>query len=93
MYEKYEKEKKDLKAAIKLKEERAHRATKKPNQMSNSEARIRGAKPYYVKKQKKLHKTATAMEMRLESLETIEKFKNFHLLRWIYQMKTTLKIV
>ncbi|WP_342536421.1 Vga family ABC-F type ribosomal protection protein [Sporosarcina sp. FSL K6-3508] len=75
-YEQYEKEKKDLKEAIKLKEEKAHRATKKPKHLSSSEARIKGAKPYYAKKQKKLQKTATALETRLNSLKKVEKVKD-----------------
>uniref|UniRef100_UPI0030158DBF ATP-binding cassette domain-containing protein n=1 Tax=Oceanobacillus massiliensis TaxID=1465765 RepID=UPI0030158DBF len=34
-----------------------------------------GAKPYFAKKQKKLHKTAKAIETRLEKLEAVEKVK------------------
>ena len=74
-YEKYEKEKRQLEEAIRLKEEKAQRATKKPKNVSHSEAKITGAKPYFAKKQKKLQKTATAMETRLENLEKVEKVK------------------
>jgi len=74
-YEKYEKEKKQLEEAIKLKEEKAQRATKKPKNISDSEARVKGAKPYFAKKQKKLQKTATAMETRIENLEQVDKVK------------------
>src|SRR5690625_6646427 len=42
-YEKYEKEKRQLEEAIRLKEEKAQRATKKPKNVSHSEAKITGA--------------------------------------------------
>src|SRR5699024_11807566 len=51
-FEKYEKEKKQLEEAIKKKEVQAQRATKKPRQLSSSEARLKGAKPYFANKQK-----------------------------------------
>lgn len=75
-YEKYEKEKKQLEKAIQLKEEKAQRATKKPKNLSASERRITGSKPYFAKKQKKLHKTAGALETRVEKLEKVEKIKD-----------------
>ncbi|WP_368652494.1 Vga family ABC-F type ribosomal protection protein [Ornithinibacillus sp. 4-3] len=74
-YEKYVREKKQLENAIQLKEIKANRATKKPKRVSNSEASIIGAKPYYANKQKKLRKTAKALETRLEKLEVVEKTK------------------
>ncbi len=74
-YEKYEKKKRQLEEALKLKEKKAERATKAPKKVSKSEARITGAKPYFAKKQKKLQKTATAIETRLEKLEKVEKVK------------------
>jgi len=74
-YEKYEKKKKQLIEAVKLKEEKANRATKTPKKVSKSEAKITGAKPYFAKKQKKLQKTAAAIETRLEKLEKVEKVK------------------
>jgi pleuromutilin/lincosamide/streptogramin A transport system ATP-binding/permease protein len=74
-YEKYEKKKKQLEEALKLKEKKAERATKAPKKVSKSEAKITGAKPYFAKKQKKLQKTATAIETRLEKLEKVEKVK------------------
>ena len=52
--EKYEKKKAQLEEALRLKERKAERATKTPKKVSNSEARITGAKPYFAKKQKKL---------------------------------------
>src|SRR5690606_3715260 len=52
---------------------KAARATKKPKQVSPSEAKITGAKPYFAKKQKKLQKAAKSMETRLEKLEKVEK--------------------
>src|SRR5699024_349659 len=66
--EKYEREKRQLEEAIRQKEEQAQRATKKPKNLSGSEARIKGAKTYYANQQKKLQKTATAMKTRLENL-------------------------
>lgn len=74
-YETYEKKKKQLEEALILKEQKAERATKKPKNVSPSEARITGAKPYFAKKQKKLQKTAKAIETRLEKLEQVEKPK------------------
>ena len=74
-YEKYEREKKQLEEAIKLKEEKAQRATKKPKNISASEARLKGAKPYFANKQKKLRKTVKALESRLDKLEEVEKIK------------------
>src|SRR5699024_9202646 len=72
-FEKYEKEKKQLEEAIKKKEVQAQRATKKPKQLSSSEARLKGAKPYFANKQKKLRKTVTAFESRLEKLDKVSK--------------------
>lgn len=72
-YEQYEKKKRQLEAAQRLKEQKAARATKKPKNLSSSEARIKGSKPYFAKKQKKLQKTATSIETRLEKLEKVEK--------------------
>ncbi|MCP3028511.1 Vga family ABC-F type ribosomal protection protein [Halobacillus sp. A5] len=74
-YEKYEAKKKQLEEALKLKEEKADRATKTPQNVSRSEAKITGAKPYFAKKQKKLQKTGKAIEKRLEKLEKVEKVR------------------
>lgn len=74
-YEEYEKKKKQLEEALKLKEKKAEKATKAPKKVSNSEARITGAKPYFAKKEKKLQKTAKAIETRLAKLEKAEKVK------------------
>ncbi|PIC87097.1 ABC transporter [Sporosarcina sp. P20a] len=75
-FEKYQKQKHHLEEAIKQKEEQAQRATKKPKNLTGSEARIKGVKPYFANKQKKLRKTVSAFETRLENLETIEKQKD-----------------
>ena len=72
-YENYLREKRQLEEAIRAKEAKAARATKKPKQVSPSEAKITGAKPYFAKKQKKLQKAAKSMETRLEKLEKVEK--------------------
>lgn len=74
-FEQNEKEKRKLERAMKLKEERAARATKKPKQLSSSEARVKGTKPYFAKKQKKLNQSAKAMETRLEQLGEVERMK------------------
>ncbi|MDV2686076.1 Vga family ABC-F type ribosomal protection protein [Alkalihalophilus lindianensis] len=74
-YEKYEKKKRQLEEALKAKEQKAERATKTPKNVSKSEARITGAKPYFAKKQKKLQKTGKAIETRLEKLDQVEKPK------------------
>jgi pleuromutilin/lincosamide/streptogramin A transport system ATP-binding/permease protein len=72
-YEQYMEKKKQLEQAIRQREVKAERATKKPKQIGASEAKITGAKPYFAKKQKKLQKTAKALETRLEKLEKVEK--------------------
>lgn len=74
-YEQYQAKKKQLEEALKLKEQKAERATKTPKKVSPSEAKITGAKPYFNKKQKKLQKTAKAIETRLEKLEKVERVK------------------
>ena len=74
-YVKYVNKKKKLEKSLVLKERKAQRATKKPKQMSSSEAKITGAKPYFAKKQKKLHQSAKAIETRLNKLQRVEKTK------------------
>lgn len=74
-FEKYEKEKQKIEIAIRKKEEKAQRATKKPKNLSASDARQKGAKPYYANKQKKLRKTASAFETKLEQLTEVTKPK------------------
>ena len=56
-YEKYEKEKKRLEKAINIKEQKAQRATKKPKNLSLSEGKITGAKPYFAGKQSVKNRT------------------------------------
>src|SRR5690606_37422181 len=72
-FEKYQAKKKQLERALMLRDQKAQRATKKPKKTSASEAKITGAKPYFAKKQKKLHQTAKAIETRLEKLEKVDK--------------------
>lgn len=74
-FEKNEKEKRKLMEAMRQKEQKAERATKKPKNLSGSEARITGAKPYFAKKQKKLQQTAKAMETRMKKLGDVKKTK------------------
>lgn len=57
-----------------MKEKKAARAAKVPKSVSKLEASK--TKPYFAKKQKKLQKTAKAIETRLEQLEKVEKVKN-----------------
>lgn len=75
-WEKYEKKKRQLEDALKRKEKKAQRATRKPKKTSPSEAKITGAKPYFAKKQKKLQQTAKAMKTRIEKLEKVEKVRD-----------------
>lgn len=74
-FEKLEKEKQKIEEAIRKKEEKAQRATKKPKNLSASDARQKGAKPYYANKQKKLRKTASTFETKLEQLKEVKKPK------------------
>ncbi|MEK5529310.1 MULTISPECIES: Vga family ABC-F type ribosomal protection protein [unclassified Viridibacillus] len=73
-YEKYTTKKNQLEEALVLKEKKAARAAKVPKSVSKLEASK--TKPYFAKKQKKLQKTAKAIETRLEQLEKVEKVKN-----------------
>src|SRR5699024_4981193 len=72
-FEKYKKDKQKIEEAIRIKEEKAQRATKKPKNLSASDARQKGAKPYYANKQKKLRKTVSAFETKLDQLEAVKK--------------------
>ncbi|RDW16245.1 Vga family ABC-F type ribosomal protection protein [Oceanobacillus chungangensis] len=74
-YEQYVNIKRQLENALQLKEQKAQRATKKPKNVSASEASITGARPYFAKKQKKLNQAAKAIETRIDKLEAIEKVK------------------
>lgn len=80
-YENYVQKKRQLEEALILKQQRAKRATKKPKQISRSEAKITGAKPYFAKKQKKLQQVAKAIETRLEKLEKVEKIKELPMIK------------
>jgi pleuromutilin/lincosamide/streptogramin A transport system ATP-binding/permease protein len=74
-YEKYKQKEAQLEQAITQKEQQAQRATKKPKDLSASEARIKGTKTYYAKTQKGLHQNRKALQTRLEKLEEVEKPK------------------
>lgn len=74
-YKKYIQKKKQLEEALQLKEQRAQRAVRKPKQTSPKEAKIIGAKPYFAKKQKKLHQSVKAIQKRMEQLDKVEKIK------------------
>ena len=75
-HEKYERAKKHLEAAIRLKERQAERATKKPKKLTSSEVRIKGTNVYFANKQKKLRQTVKAMEKRLDRLDKVDKVKD-----------------
>jgi len=75
-YEKYIKKKKQLEAALELQEQKAQRATKKPKNVSPSDARILGVKTHYANKQKKLRKSSKAMKKRIEQLNKVDKPKD-----------------
>ncbi|MHA6253354.1 Vga family ABC-F type ribosomal protection protein [Oceanobacillus sp. CAU 1775] len=74
-YESYIQKKQQLENALERKEQKAQRATKKPKNVSNSEARLIGAKPYFAKKQKKLQQVASSIETRIDKLEKVEKVR------------------
>lgn len=72
-FEIYEREKRKIGEAIRTKEARAQQATKKPKNLGVSDARQKGLKPYYANKQKKLRKTVSAFETKLEQLGEVKK--------------------
>lgn len=74
-YESYMQKKHQLEQALMQKEKKANRAAKKPKNISRSEAKITGAKPYFAKKQKKLQQVAKSIETRLDKLEKVEKVR------------------
>lgn len=70
----YEQKKSQLERAIKKKEIKAERAVKTPkSKIGSTEEKLKGAKPHYAKRQKKLQKTTKSIETRIENLEKIEK--------------------
>ncbi|PRO66015.1 ribosomal protection-like ABC-F family protein [Alkalicoccus urumqiensis] len=71
-YETQQQEKAKLERAVRMKEQRAEAVTSTKN-VSRSEAKITGAKPYFAKKQKKMQQSGRAMKQRLEKLDTVEK--------------------
>src|SRR5690625_722258 len=74
-YEKFKQKEQQLEEAIIQKDRQAERATKAPKNLSASEARIKGSKPYFAKLQKGLHQNRKALQTRLEKLEEVEKPK------------------
>jgi pleuromutilin/lincosamide/streptogramin A transport system ATP-binding/permease protein len=74
-YEKYKQKERQLTEALEQKKQKAEKATREPKNLSPSEKRILGAKPYFAKKQKKLNKGAQAIQTRLEKLQEVEKPK------------------
>lgn len=73
-YENYQHKKAQLARAITKKKEKAERATKTPeNKVGTPEETLKGARPYFAKKQKKLQKASKAIETRLENLEKVDK--------------------
>ncbi|WP_100486335.1 Vga family ABC-F type ribosomal protection protein [Sporolactobacillus pectinivorans] len=86
-YESYETKKKQLEEALKLKEKKAQRATKKPKNVNLSDSKGKD----FTKKQKKLQKTANAIETRLEKLEKVEKVKELQPLKMNLPNEETFK--
>src|SRR5690606_24594499 len=74
-YNQYLSIKRQLNHALELKKKKAARATKNPKKKSDSDANLKGGKPYFAKKQKKLETAANAIKTRLEKLEKVEKVK------------------
>ena len=72
-YEKYKQKKNQLSEALDQRKRKAEKATKEPKNLSPSERRIKGAKPYFAKKQKKLNQNAKAIQTRLAQLPKVEK--------------------
>ncbi|MFL2071694.1 ribosomal protection-like ABC-F family protein [Marinilactibacillus psychrotolerans] len=72
-YNSYKKKEKQLLVSKRKKEQQAQRAISRPENISGSEARIAGARPYFEKKAKKLHKAASSMDTRIDQLEKVEK--------------------
>lgn len=77
-YDEFVKKKKQLEEAIRLKEQKAERATKAPK---NGSELSKFSSPYFAKKQKKLQKTASALETRMEQLEEVEKPKHLSVIK------------
>ncbi|SDO23838.1 ribosomal protection-like ABC-F family protein [Alkalicoccus daliensis] len=71
-YEKYRREKRHLEQALLQKQERAAKVTSTKN-VSRSEAKITGAKPYFAKKQKKMQQVGKSIASRMEKLPKAEK--------------------
>lgn len=71
-YENYVKQRKHLEQALVQKQERAAQVTSTKN-VSRSEAKITGAKPYFAKKQKKMQQVGKAIATRIEKLPKTEK--------------------
>lgn len=71
-YETYTREKEDLEEAIRAKKRQANGATSVPKNKKMARERTGGSKPYYAKKQKKLDKSAKALETRLSQLTRVD---------------------
>lgn len=90
-YEKYIQKRKQLEDAMRQKEQKAQRATKKPKNTSASEARIIGAKPYFAKKQKKLNQGVKSIQSRINQLDKVEKVKDLPPIKMQVAQEETLK--
>lgn len=90
-YEKYVQKRKQLEQAMQQKKQKAQRATKKPKNMSASEAKITGAKPHFAKKQKKLNQGVKAIQSRIDQLERVEKIKELPTIKMQVAHEETLK--
>ncbi|RGI31908.1 ribosomal protection-like ABC-F family protein [Melissococcus sp. OM08-11BH] len=71
-YDIYQREKKGLEQAIRAKKQQANGAMAVPKNKKQAGEKVGSSKPYYAKKQKKLDKSAKALETRLSKLERVE---------------------
>lgn len=71
-YDIYQREKKELEQAIRAKKQQANGAMAVPKNKKQAGEKVGSSKPYYAKKQKKLDKSAKALETRLSQLERVE---------------------
>jgi len=90
-HEKYKQKEQQLQKALEQKKQKADRATKAPKNLSASEKRIKGSKPYFAKKQKKLNQNAKSLQTRLEKLEKVEKPTEFRPVKMDLPNEKTIK--
>lgn len=90
-HEKYKQKERQLEKALEQKKQKADRATKIPKNTTASERRIKGTKPYFAKKQKKLNQNAKSLQTRLDQLEKTEKPTEFQPIKMALPNEKTIK--